>query len=415
MIGRDPDEPGRVASPLELLFDLTFVIAVGVSAAQLAELLAEGHVLRGLLAFLLAMFAVLIAWINFTWFASAFDTDDWAYRLLTMLQMVGVVVFALGLPAMFQSVNEGRHLDVRVMVVGYVVMRIGLVLQWWRASRQSPRYRGVGRRTLLAIALTQIGWVLVAFSGLSNPVLVVVIVVLGLWEFLIPVIAQGSANGTPWHPHHIADRYGAFALIVLGEGVVGTVATSQGVLGGATGTHWTWQAVLVVIAGVALTFGMWWTYFATPFGDLLHHRTGAGYLFGYGHMPVFLAIAATGAGLHLAGIYLSGSEHVALAESAVVLAVAIPVFVFAICVYALYSGLFSARDPLHVWLILGTIVVLALAVVLGLVGVSMPICLVVISLAPFVTVIGYEAGGGREKTAAHLAAIVSRHGGEHTV
>jgi low temperature requirement protein LtrA len=58
MIGRDPSEPHRAATPLELLFDLTFVVAFGVAAEQLAHLLAEGHVASGLLGFGFAMFAV---------------------------------------------------------------------------------------------------------------------------------------------------------------------------------------------------------------------------------------------------------------------------------------------------------------------------------------------------------------------
>ncbi len=55
-----------------------------------------------------------------------------------MVQMVGVLVLALGLPQMFESLVEGEHVDNRVMVLGYVVMRVPMVLQWWRASRQDP-------------------------------------------------------------------------------------------------------------------------------------------------------------------------------------------------------------------------------------------------------------------------------------
>ncbi len=51
----------------------------------------------GIVAFCFATFAISWAWINFSWFASAYDTDDWVYRLTTMLQMVGVLVLALGL------------------------------------------------------------------------------------------------------------------------------------------------------------------------------------------------------------------------------------------------------------------------------------------------------------------------------
>ena len=98
MVGRDPHESGRAATPLELFFDLTFVIAFGTAADQLAHALAEDHVSDGIVGFCFATFAVSWAWINFTWFASAYDTDDWIFRLTTMVQMVGVLVLALGCP-----------------------------------------------------------------------------------------------------------------------------------------------------------------------------------------------------------------------------------------------------------------------------------------------------------------------------
>jgi hypothetical protein len=76
MSGRDPYEQHRTATALELLYDLTFVVAFGVASEQLAHLLAEGHYAAGLTGFVLAVFAICWAWINFSWFASAYDTDD---------------------------------------------------------------------------------------------------------------------------------------------------------------------------------------------------------------------------------------------------------------------------------------------------------------------------------------------------
>ena len=105
MTGRDPEEGGRASTPLELLFDLTFVIAFGAAADELAHALADDHVWEGVLAFCLAAFAVSWAWIGFSWFASAYDTDDWLFRLTTMVQMVGVLLLALGVPRMFASVT----------------------------------------------------------------------------------------------------------------------------------------------------------------------------------------------------------------------------------------------------------------------------------------------------------------------
>jgi low temperature requirement protein LtrA len=395
MTGRDPEEQGRTASPLELLFDLTFVVAVGTASSQFAEMLAEGHAAQAVTAFVLAMFAISVAWISFSWFASAFATDDWLYRALTMVQMIGVVVFSLGLPAMFHSVEEGGHLELRAMVIGYIVMRIAMVLQWWRAARQAPSFHDVGMANIRWTLIAQAGWIVVAFTPLPIVVVFVAFAVLGTLELVLPVLTQGSAGGTPWHPHHVAERYGLFAIIVLGEGVVGTVASSGDLLGGGDGTHWTWNAVAVVVAGVGLTFGMWWMYFLTPFGDILVHRRRRGYLFGYGHIPLFIGVAGAGAGLHVAGLYME--HHAEISGTAVVLALAVPVGLYVLIVYLLHTLLLSAADRFHIFLITLTVAVLLAAVLLAAVGVAIATCLLVVMLAPFVTVVGYETTGHRHQ------------------
>src|ERR1700710_509486 len=129
MTGRDPHEAHRVATPLELLFDLTFATAFSFASSQLAHALAEGHTTAALLGFAFASFAICWAWINFSWFCSAYDTDDWIFRLMTMIQMVGVLVLAIGLPRMFASIEHGVHLDNAIMVLGYVIMRVAMVCQ----------------------------------------------------------------------------------------------------------------------------------------------------------------------------------------------------------------------------------------------------------------------------------------------
>src|SRR5258705_13370071 len=133
MRGRDPHEAYRVATPLELLFDLTFVTSFGLASAEFAHALALGQYGSALLGFGFASFAICWAWINFSWFASAFDTDDWVFRLVTMVQMIGVLVLAIWLPRMFASIERSGHLDNSIMVLGYVIMRVALVFQWLRA------------------------------------------------------------------------------------------------------------------------------------------------------------------------------------------------------------------------------------------------------------------------------------------
>ncbi|MDX2408385.1 low temperature requirement protein A [Streptomyces microflavus] len=391
MTGRDPEERGRVSSPLELLFDLTFVVAVGTASTQFAELLAEGHAAHAVIAFVMAMFAISVAWISFSWFASAFATEDWLYRVLTMVQMIGVVVFSLGLPALFHSVDEGGHLELRAMVAGYVVMRIAMVLQWWRASREAPEFRRVCLANIRWTVIAQVGWVVVGFTRLPIEAVFVAFVVLGALELALPLFTQGSAGGTPWHPHHVAERYSLFAIIVLGESVVGTVASSGELLGGADGTAWTWNAIAVVVAGVGLTFGMWWVYFTTPFGDILVRRRNRGYLFGYGHIPLFIGVAGAGAGLHVAGLYLE--HHAEISETAVVLALVLPVSLYLLVVYLLHSLLLSAGDRFHLLLIALSLAVLLASALLAATGAPAAVCLIVAMLAPFVTVVGYETVG----------------------
>ena len=76
MRGRDPNERGRSSTPLELLYDLTYVIAFAAAAEQLAHHVGEGHVLPAVGAYVFAIFSVSWAWMNFTWFTSAYGNDD---------------------------------------------------------------------------------------------------------------------------------------------------------------------------------------------------------------------------------------------------------------------------------------------------------------------------------------------------
>ncbi len=75
--------------------------------------------------------------------------------------------------------------------------------------------------------------------------------------------------------------------------------------------------------GVGLTFGLWWVYFQYPFGDALHHHRSRSFGWGgYGHILVFAALAAVGAGLHVAAYHLERESHVS--TMTVLATVAIP-------------------------------------------------------------------------------------------
>lgn len=394
MSGRDPHESGRVATPLELLFDLTFVIAFGVSASELAHMLAENHVGTGLIGFAFSTFAISWAWINFSWFASAYDTDDWVYRLTTMLQMAGVVVLALGIPPVFSSIYEGEHVDNRVLVAGYVVMRVAMILQWLRAARQDPTRRAACLTYALSITVAQVGWIGVIVVNTSVPVTFLLVAIMTLVEMAGPWLAEKRMGGTPWHAHHIAERYSLLVIIALGEGVIGTVASLTAVV---HEQGWTVDAVFVTAAGIGLTFGMWWVYFVIPTADLLHAHRARSFPWGYSHIIVFGSVVATGAGLHAAAYYLE--HHSKLSSMSTVLSVAIPVGVYLLLICALYVMLVGKFDLFHAGLLAVAALLLGVAIAMAAAGVEMAVCLLVVTLAPAVTVLGHELVGHRRAQA----------------
>lgn len=394
MTGRDPGESHRSATPLELLFDLTFVVAFALAADQMAHLLAEGHVAAAIAGFSFVMFAVCWAWINFSWFASAFDTDDWFFRVTTMVQMCGVLVLALGIAPVFESVDEAAPLNNGVLVAGYIIMRVAMIAQWARVAVQDPIHRRTALGYIVTIALAQVGWTALVIVAPPFEMLIVTFVVLYAVELSGPVLAERGERGTPWHPHHIAERYGLLVIIALGEGILGTIAAVAALI---DHIGWTAEVVLVVIAGMGLTFGVWWSYFVVPSGEVLARHRQRSWVWGYGHLAIFAAIAAMGAGLHVAAYVIEGEATIGVLGA--VLATAIPVLVFTVVYFALYSYLVRNVDPFHVLLFVGTIAVLGAAVAFAIAGASLGSCLLVVMLAPVVTIVGYEAVGHRHMTA----------------
>src|SRR5262245_95280 len=389
--GRDPEEAHRAATPLELLFDLTFVVAFGIAADQLAHYVAEDHIWTGIAGFAFACFAVSWAWVNYSWFASAYDTDDWIMRVATMVQMVGVLVLALGLEQAFSSIDHGDVLDNGVMVAGYVVMRVPMVFLWARAARHDPPRRPAAMAYIWTISVAQVFWVVLAIVDLPIDTTFVFAAALIGVELLGPFIAERRYGGTPWHAHHIAERYGLLVIITLGEGIIGTVASINAVVHGEQG--WTVDAGVVALAGVGLTFAAWWTYFAIPWADVLSLHRERSFVWGYGHMVIFGALAAIGAGLHVAAYFL---EHkTAIGPTGTVLATTIPVTIYLFGLYGLYALFTRHLDPFHITLLVATAAVLVLSVGLAAAGAGIAVCLVVLMFAPVVTVVGYETLGYR--------------------
>lgn len=318
MAGRSSNEAPRVATSLELLFDLIFVVAIAFAGAELHHSVIENHIGHGLLSYFLVFFVIWWAWMNFTWFASSFDTDDVPYRIAVFVQMLGALIIAAGVKTAFDG-------DWKIMVYGFAVMRLASVAQWIRASIQSPKYRKTCQRYAIALFMCQIGWIFIFFGPISFGIpgfLGMVIL-----EFLGPMWAE-KAGSSSWHPHHISERFGLLTIIVLGESILAAaIAVKKSI---SIDDAFEPEIFMFAFGALLIVFCMWWVYFEDT---VAHHLNGyqRAFAWGYGHFFVFTSAAAAGAGLGAMVDYILGESHVSGVTTG--LALAIPVAVYVVTVW----------------------------------------------------------------------------------
>ncbi|WP_306333210.1 low temperature requirement protein A [Streptomyces sp. KL118A] len=345
LLARGRDEEHRAATPLELFFDLCFVVAVAQAGAELVHAVAEGHAGEGVLNYAMVFFAMFWAWVNFSWFSSAYDNDDALYRVVTLIQIAGVLVFAAGVSKGFED-----H-DFLLVWLGYLIMRVALTTQWLRVARASTgAERGTALRYAAGVLICQVGW-----SGLlflpegARPWL---FLVMAIAEMCVPVIAE-RAYTTAWHPHHISERYGLFTIIVLGETIAAaTVAVKSGM-----DEHDALDELLPIAAGgLLVVFAAWWIYFVVPIHGRLRSNRQA-FLWGYGHYVILGSAAAIGAGIEVAVEQAVGKAHISTVAASA--AVTVPTALYLVTVWALHSRYYKVGVAQQLVLPVSALAVLA--------------------------------------------------------
>ena len=318
---RNPNESHRPATQLELFFDLVSVIAIAAATAGLHHAISEGHGLENLPIFIFLFTSIWWAWMNFTWFASAFDNDGPVYRLLVMLIMCGELVFAGGAGHIFES-----H-DFSWGLLGWCIMRIGMAALWLRASA-NPQYRVTTLRYAGGIMFAQACWIAYYFiTRDASPALFYgLAAVCFLVEFSVPVFAE-KAKDTPFHRHHMIERYGLLTIISLGEIML---AISMG-FGQLYGEHPSWTPVSTAISALLIVFSLFWLYFEER-EHLPKREFNTVFIWGYGHLFIFGSLAVTGAAI---AAELDLSEHHGTASQADIawwLGVPMAVFFLTLCI-----------------------------------------------------------------------------------
>ena len=299
-------DPGRKVTWLELFFDLIFVAAV----AQVGEPLRDDYTIGGLVRYATLFILVWWAWIGNSVFATRFNSDDGLQRLLTLVQMFAVAAMAA---------NASEALDSRSsagFAAAYAAMRLVLVAQYWRA-RQIDCARALATRYLAGHGVAAVFWLLSAFVP-APPRFVVWAVALAL-DLGTPWLAVRHNVEAPPDAAHLPERFGLFTLILLGESII---AVMQGMKSQET---WSVAAASSAFLGMAISFLMWWWYFDGASAAAEQHvRTRAEairfHVTSYAHLPLYLGIAAAGAGIervvHLGtASELHGSDGLILAAA----------------------------------------------------------------------------------------------------
>ncbi|MET0070239.1 MAG: low temperature requirement protein A [Candidatus Thiodiazotropha sp.] len=348
IVARSIDESHRAATPLELFYDLIYVVAIASLAAELHHALsAWHHVGHAIWMYLFIFFCIWWPWNSYTWFASGFDTDDAQFRVASFTQMVGVIIIAAGVkPAFVDN-------DFLIMMIGYVVMRVPYILMWLKVARDDARSRPVAIRYAAGVFLVQAAWALgVLYFQNWN-----LFIALVLFELLVPYLAERSLDkglNTRYHCGHIEERLGLLTIIVLGESMLASAYAFETIF-----AHYSPELLMVVVGSTLVLFSMWWLYFDDRVEAELGSETKA-FVWGYGHYFVFLFATAVGA---LISVNVDvQSNHAEISNHYAVTGLALAIAGYLVSVWAVHDSLLAKSGLEAVELPLLAVAVIAIAV-----------------------------------------------------
>lgn len=287
VLARDAHAQHRQCTPLELLFDLCFVVAIAALALELHHAVTDGHAAEGALGYVVLFLPICWAWMLFSWFATAYDNDDVVYRLLTLGQMAGLLALTATIPAAFDG-------NLAPFVIGFVLMRVPLILKWVRAARRQVDEHTCAGRHVIGLTFCQLAWLAaLALPAVGRPVLILVLMAI---ELAVPVWAVACAHRRLFHAHHISERFGLFTIIVIGESIFAAAAALREAVAPDLGL----PMAAIGAATLLSAFCVWWLYFDVLDGRPLTVDGAHPFRWGHGHLLAFCAIGAMGAAAEVA-------------------------------------------------------------------------------------------------------------------
>jgi low temperature requirement protein LtrA len=224
--------------PLELFFDLVFVLAL----TQCTALMAEKGSWEGLAQGLLVLGVLWWAWTGYAWLTSVVDPEEGAVRLVIFGAMAALLIAALSVPNAFDDLGL-------VFALALGVVRTAHIALFVLASPDDPDLRqsviGLAISTAIAVGLLASASL---FDGAAQG---------ALWALALLLDMGGpyffGSQGWKLEPEHFAERHGLIVIIALGESIVAIGIGAAGVLSLGIGT--------AAVLGVSLAAAMWWAYF----------------------------------------------------------------------------------------------------------------------------------------------------------
>jgi low temperature requirement protein LtrA len=229
---------GERVTPLELFFDLVFVLAI----TQCTALMSHNQTWEGLVQGLLVLGMLWWSWVGYAWLTSVIDPEEGAVRLVMFGAMAALLIVALAVPKAFDDLAL-------VFALAYGAVRTAHIALFMMASPEDDSLRhsvlGLAISTAVAVLL------LVAasfFDGLAQG---------ALWALALFLDMAGPyfirSEGWKLVPRHFAERHGLIVIIALGESIVAIGIGAAGALSLGIGA--------AAVLGVALAAAMWWVYF----------------------------------------------------------------------------------------------------------------------------------------------------------
>ena len=229
---------GERVTPLELFFDLVFVLAI----TQCTALMSNDPTWGGLAQGLLVLGVLWWSWTGYAWLTSVVDPEEGAVRIAIFGAMAALLIVAICVPEAFDSLGLE-------FALAYGAVRAGHIALFVLASRDDAALRqsviGLAASTAIGVGLLAGAS---AVDGLAQA---------ALWAVALGLDMGGplffGAEGWKLVPGHFAERHGLIIIIALGESIVA--------IGVGAEAHLTAGIAAAAVLGITLAAGLWWTYF----------------------------------------------------------------------------------------------------------------------------------------------------------